>query len=202
VKKEPAFEGGTAIPVEVRLSDDALASRIIDWLEQSGSPVISLGDGQDNVITIADHVPDDCDGPIILIGQRVFTGWEASSKIAARLPSSVDLVKLRIAIEAAAHGLRIEPSRQPDLKHPPDRAPFDARDAVESLEQPSVLLTPREREVLCLLAEGISNKAIARHLGISAHTAKFHVASLLFKLKAANRTEAVSQAIRLGLLIF
>jgi DNA-binding CsgD family transcriptional regulator len=61
-------------------------------------------------------------------------------------------------------------------------------------------LTPREREVLALLAEGLSNKTIARRLGISAHTAKFHVGSLLDKLDATGRTDAVAHAARLGVI--
>lgn len=61
-------------------------------------------------------------------------------------------------------------------------------------------LTPRELEVLSLLAEGASNKAIARRLGISVHTAKFHVGSLLDKLDASGRTDAVTHAARLGVL--
>lgn len=61
-------------------------------------------------------------------------------------------------------------------------------------------LTPRELEVLALLAEGASNKAIARRLGISVHTAKFHVGSLLDKLDAVGRTDAVAQAARLGVI--
>lgn len=61
-------------------------------------------------------------------------------------------------------------------------------------------LTPRETEVLALLAEGASNKAIARRLGISVHTAKFHVGSLLDKLDATGRTDAVAHAARLGVL--
>jgi DNA-binding CsgD family transcriptional regulator len=61
-------------------------------------------------------------------------------------------------------------------------------------------LTPREAEVLALLAEGASNKAIARRLGISVHTAKFHVGSLLAKLDATGRTDAVAHAARLGVL--
>jgi DNA-binding CsgD family transcriptional regulator len=61
-------------------------------------------------------------------------------------------------------------------------------------------LTPREIEVLTLLAEGASNKTIARHLGISVHTAKFHVGSLLDKLDATGRTDAVAHAARLGVL--
>jgi DNA-binding NarL/FixJ family response regulator len=61
-------------------------------------------------------------------------------------------------------------------------------------------LTPRELEVLTLLAEGESNKMIARRLGISVHTAKFHVGSLLDKLDATGRTDAVAHAARLGVL--
>jgi DNA-binding CsgD family transcriptional regulator len=61
-------------------------------------------------------------------------------------------------------------------------------------------LTPREAEVLALLAEGASNKIIARRLGISVHTAKFHVGSLLDKLDATGRTDAVAHAARLGVI--
>ena len=61
-------------------------------------------------------------------------------------------------------------------------------------------LTPREVEVLGLLAEGASNKDIARRLGISVHTAKFHVGQLLDKLDATGRTDAVAQAARLGVI--
>ena len=61
-------------------------------------------------------------------------------------------------------------------------------------------LTGRERQVLELVAAGLPNKAIARELGISQHTAKFHVGSLLTKLGAASRTEAVTLATRRGLL--
>ena len=60
-------------------------------------------------------------------------------------------------------------------------------------------LTPREREVLVLLAEGLSNKAIAERLDISEHTAKFHVNAVLAKLGVQRRTEAVVRAARMGL---
>ena len=63
-----------------------------------------------------------------------------------------------------------------------------------------VLLTPRELEVLTLLAEGMSNKAIARRLGISVHTAKFHVGALIDKLDAVGRTDAVAHAARRGVI--
>jgi DNA-binding CsgD family transcriptional regulator len=61
-------------------------------------------------------------------------------------------------------------------------------------------LTPREVEVLELLAEGLPNKAIASRLGISDQTVKFHVSSICAKLPAANRTDAVRRAIRRGLI--
>jgi DNA-binding CsgD family transcriptional regulator len=61
-------------------------------------------------------------------------------------------------------------------------------------------LTPRELDVLALMAEGASNKAIARRLGISVHTAKFHVGSILDKLDATGRTDAVLHAARRGVI--
>jgi DNA-binding CsgD family transcriptional regulator len=64
----------------------------------------------------------------------------------------------------------------------------------------NIELTARELEVLALLAEGASNKLIARRLGISSHTAKYHVASLLEKLDAVSRTDAVAHAARIGVL--
>lgn len=70
----------------------------------------------------------------------------------------------------------------------------DPADVVESA------LTPREVEVLSLLAEGASNKMIAQRLGISAHTAKFHVGKVLEKLDATGRTDAVAHAVRIGVL--
>ncbi len=62
-------------------------------------------------------------------------------------------------------------------------------------------LTPRELEVLRLLAEGLSNKAIAQQLDISDHTVKFHVNAIMKKLGAQSRTAAVVQATRLGLIV-
>jgi len=62
------------------------------------------------------------------------------------------------------------------------------------------LLTPRETEVLRLLADGSGNKEIAAHLNISEHTIKFHIRSILGKLGASSRTEAVSRGLRHGLI--
>jgi DNA-binding CsgD family transcriptional regulator len=68
---------------------------------------------------------------------------------------------------------------------------------IETLSQP---LTAREREVVALLAEGLSNKEIALRLGISPDTAKFHVARVIDKLDATGRTDAVAHAARRGII--
>ena len=79
---------------------------------------------------------------------------------------------------------------------------FVAGDTLEiGEEMPKSSLTPREIEVVTLLMDGASNKEIARKLDISFHTAKFHVAAILEKLNATTRTEAVTKAARLGIVM-
>ena len=75
-----------------------------------------------------------------------------------------------------------------------------SRSRRERSERDEFELTPRERDVLALMAEGASNKQIAKQLGISVHTAKFHVASVLEKLDATGRTDAVAHAARMGVI--
>jgi len=70
----------------------------------------------------------------------------------------------------------------------------------EAPSQVPTLLSPREHEVLSLLSEGLSNRDLAQRLGISHHTAKFHVNAILDKLGATTRTEAVVLAARSGIL--
>lgn len=95
--------------------------------------------------------------------------------------------RLAAALAAAAHGLvALDRSLGPWLRPPPP-----ARDGEG--------LTPREVEVLALLAEGLPNKAIARRLGVSERTAKFHVESILGKLGAESRSEAIVLAVHRGL---
>jgi NarL family two-component system response regulator YdfI len=96
------------------------------------------------------------------------------------------------AVNAVASGLVVTTPGSL-VKLLPDAAPF-AEELAESL-------TDRELEVLDLLAEGLSNKLIAHGLTISEHTVKTHVASIFAKLGASSRTEAVSQAIRMGLVM-
>jgi len=100
--------------------------------------------------------------------------------------------EIESAIQAVNVGLVVIPAGSL-----PDLLP-DLRPPAQALAEP---LSDRELEVLNLIAEGQSNKLIAHSLGISEHTVKTHVASILAKLGAASRTEAVSQAIRRGLVM-
>ena len=84
-------------------------------------------------------------------------------------------------------------------------APGEAAAATVVARDPRIMpddiaLTQRELDVLALMAEGASNKMIARQLGISVHTVKFHVGSLLDKLDATGRTDAVAHAARRGVI--
>jgi two-component system nitrate/nitrite response regulator NarL len=103
-----------------------------------------------------------------------------------------DADSLLTALTAVAQGLiALEPSLAAALLPTSDRAPGPL---VEEL-------TPRELEVLQLLAEGLPNKAVAHRLDISEHTVKFHVNAILSKLGAQSRTDAVVRATRLGLIV-
>jgi DNA-binding CsgD family transcriptional regulator len=68
------------------------------------------------------------------------------------------------------------------------------------LEAPVESLTPREYEVLRLVAEGLHNREIAERLGVTEHTVKFHLAAIFGKLGASTRTEAVQRGLRLGVI--
>ena len=120
---------------------------------------------------------------------------EADVVVGARRASSRDVTADQIiaAVHAAVAGLLVTPVEEgmAFLPHSPMHEP------VQEIVEP---LTPREMDVLEMLAEGLSNKMIAHRLSISDHTAKFHVNSILAKLNAGTRTEAVTRGIRLGLI--
>jgi DNA-binding NarL/FixJ family response regulator len=113
---------------------------------------------------------------------------------------AVDRARLRAGLEAGAVEIVAEfatlaAARAAEVDA--DAIVMARADRDPAFEEP---LTDREVEVLELLAEGLSNKAIAARLGISDQTVKFHVASISGKLGAANRTDAVRRAVRRGLI--
>ncbi|SRR5579883_462611 len=115
----------------------------------------------------------------------------------AVLRSTGDGAAIVAAITAVAHGLMV--ARQAAFDGVLGAAPSEHRTSENDGAQPP--LTRREREVLAAMADGLSNKAIARRLAISVHTAKFHVAAILEKLGADTRTEAVTKAAQRGIVM-
>ena len=107
--------------------------------------------------------------------------------ICAILPMEIGLAQFRAALEAVHSGLQVV---HPSFLHSQQRYA-----GKENFEEE---LTEREQQVLCMMADGLGNKEIAARLGISTHTVKFHISSILGKLGAGSRTEAVSIGMRTG----
>ena len=145
-------------------------------------------------VSALDHLENyrDINFPMVaLLPDETFAAEVWASGIQCLILRDAGVAKLLASLQAAVQGLAIfEPGLIPVLS---SGRPLEPELLTEAL-------TPRELEVLQLLAEGLANKAIARQLGISEHTVKFHVNAILGKLNAQSRTEAVVRATRLGLL--
>jgi DNA-binding NarL/FixJ family response regulator len=128
---------------------------------------------------------------VLFVGETSWDRWGSKERLIGAVSNSIDAARLSTAVLAMAVGLVVI---DPELSA---LLPFAVQQ--EPNDQPDVL-TPRERQVLELVARGYPNKTIAYELGISEHTAKFHVGSLLTKLDASSRTEVVTNATRRGLL--
>ena len=130
--------------------------------------------------------------PVVLLSDERLTARLVGLGVRAVLPREAALEQIVAALYAAAAGL---------IAVPAEAVPAEAGSSMIPTSESGVdNLTPRELEALEMLAEGLSNKQIAAHLNISEHTAKFHVNSILSKLSAGTRTEAVMRALRRGLL--
>jgi DNA-binding NarL/FixJ family response regulator len=121
------------------------------------------------------------------------------------LPDDAGGDEIAAALEAAAVGLVVVPSEQVgDLvasrAASPEASDFTPRPR-GGARGPLPSLTPREGEILAMLAEGLPNKVIAARLGISDHTVKTHLEAVFDKLGASTRAEAVARAVRSGLLL-
>jgi DNA-binding NarL/FixJ family response regulator len=115
--------------------------------------------------------------------------------VRAVLPREISAQQLQAALQAVAAGLIVVHPAEASMLM---QTPTSSATEIVPITQP---LTNREREVLQMLATGLGNKEIAARLVISDHTAKFHVASILGKLGASTRTEAVAIGIRHGLIL-
>jgi DNA-binding NarL/FixJ family response regulator len=189
-------DGGFEIAGEAD-SVDSLAQR----LELLAPQIILLDPGADLDAALQGLLPLSAARllpPIVLIAQSIDVASEVvedgiqgvlladatAEEIAAALHG---VLAGLVVLDRRAVGAIIERRVVPD----PSRAPAGEFDA----------LTRREREVLQLIAQGLPNKTIAAELGISEHTVKFHVGSILAKLQASSRAEALARAARQGLIV-
>jgi DNA-binding NarL/FixJ family response regulator len=147
-------------------------------------------------VRLLEHICDAAPGalladapPVVVLTDEVSTRDALRAGARAALPYAATPAQIVAAIHAVAAGLAAIPASEMSLLVPAA--------APAPLAEP---LTPREQDVLEMLAEGLSNKMIAYRLSMSAHTAKFHVNAILAKLGAGTRTEAVTRGIRLGLI--
>lgn len=157
---------------------------------------ITSGDSDPDVLLLRGvPVPrhEFADIPAVILTEDLFEESAYRNNVKARLPANATVGEVVTAIQAAAEGLVILTSAQAESLFPSPPVRQNVPAMVETL-------TARELEVLRSLAQGAPNKEIADQLGISEHTVKFHVASILGKMQVASRTEAVAQGIRRGLI--
>jgi two-component system, NarL family, response regulator YdfI len=137
---------------------------------------------------------------VVVLVEEPDTNWAAHavrSGVRALLPRDASPADIHSAIEVAHRGmLLLDPELAQGLLASTVRV-HSSENAPAMMED----LTPREVEVLRMMAEGLGNKEIAARLSISDHTVKFHISSILAKLGASTRTEAVTTGIRMGLVL-
>jgi DNA-binding NarL/FixJ family response regulator len=176
---------------------DSISGQLVD-VEPDVVLVEASADTQEELLNALEDAEVAQEYAVIVLSEQPKPAWLSKSfraGVRAVLPRDVTPEQLRAALEAVAAGLVVvHPSEVSEI--------FPAHAALSSpvreLPEP---LTPREREVLQMISAGLGNKEIAGRLSISEHTVKFHVASILGKLGASTRTEAVSIGIRHGLVL-
>jgi DNA-binding NarL/FixJ family response regulator len=180
---------GSSGVIRVRVETTSTATRAgLEALLRDEPAIEIVGASAPADVLLREDLPETSDLivdlPTVVLTDDIAPQEVLRSGARAALPRSASPAQIAAALQAAAAGLIAMPAEN-----------LPALSAAET--EP---LTPREMEVLEMLAEGLSNKLIAGHLGISEHTAKFHVNSILAKLNAGTRTEAVMRGLRLGLI--
>jgi two-component system, NarL family, response regulator YdfI len=184
--------------VEVVGTASSLEGAAEDWEELD---VLVIRDSSESASELFDSLEDNGlarqTAVLLLLEQATQNRVNRAIHLGIRgvLPADAAPEQLRSAVSAVAKGLLVLQPGEQAL----------AATSIQSRNgEPAELfepLTPREKEVLQMLAGGLGNKQIAARLKISEHTAKFHVASILGKLGASSRTEAVSLGLRRGLIL-
>jgi DNA-binding NarL/FixJ family response regulator len=193
ISANPALEvvGSSSSVATVELLEELQPDVVLlEWLGADDEPVSEKLLAKDT----GQSVP-----ALVVLADNANNDWatDALSKgVRALLPRSATAEEIVAAVVAAAAGLVVLHPEVVDSLLPVKE--FPARALPTS---PIQALTPREIEVLGMLALGLGNKTIAKRLSISEHTVKFHVSSIFSKLNASTRTEAVTLGARLGLIM-
>lgn len=175
------------LSVMLRVAGQARAGALAATLAARGHVVIQ-DPAQRADVVLADQAPADALSPVPVL--VLSDAPDADPAAAGLLRADPPPALLEAALCAVAAGLRVREPR------PPKAAGFAAAED----EGGHVLLTPREMDILSAIGDGLSNKAVARRLGISAHTVKFHLEAIFAKLDATSRAEAVAKGLRQGLI--
>ncbi len=176
------------LTVALRIGDPDLGAAIAARLHGMDAAVLVAEEAAAELL-ISDAAPEPDDQPVLVLAEGAAALAALRAGAAGVLAPDASAGDLAAVLPALARGMAVLPpgalagllgSRTPG---------------------PGASLTRREREVLDLLAAGASNKLIARHLGLSFHTVKAHVAAVLDKLGAASRADAVARGARQGLVM-
>jgi NarL family two-component system response regulator YdfI len=176
---------------------ESISGQLVD-IEPNVVLIETAPDTQEELLNALEDAEIAQEYAVVVLSEQPKAAWFSKALragVRAVLPRDATPEQLHAALEAAASGLVVVHPSELDTILP---ASVGSRVVVNELLEP---LTPREREVLQMLAAGLANKEIAARLAISDHTVKFHVASILGKLGVSTRTEAVSAGIRRGLVM-
>jgi two-component system, NarL family, response regulator YdfI len=181
--------GGAALAADIVATHPDVILLDLDWQGYDPLPALPVVDG------------NEAEPALVILVDRPQGAWIADvlrSGVRGILPRESTPTAIGSAIQAAAQGLVTLDATTMANMLPLVSSPTPVRALPEA---PHQSLTAREVEVLEMLAEGIGNKTIARRLGISEHTVKFHISSIFTKLGVTSRTEAVTLGARQGLIM-
>ncbi|HUN40215.1 MAG TPA: response regulator transcription factor [Acetobacteraceae bacterium] len=179
----PGRVNGTGLQVRLAVTDPVRRRGLVAMLAGAGHALA----GEVADVVLCDLLPGSTPPPEAEAPVLALTDGPAPDYLAGVLPRAVEPAQLDAALRAVAAGLLV---RAPGVTPPTG---FGAAEDTPPL-------TPREVEVLSLVGQGFTNKAVARRLGISVHTVKFHLEALFAKLDAASRAEAVAKGLRGGVI--
>ncbi len=176
------MSGSGGLRVRLHAADPVRRQGLTAMLQAAGHTIAE--DSPDVALCDAGESSGESEAPVVALS----AGRAVSGSPAGVVAANVSPHQLDLALRAVAAGLAV---RSHGVAADRGFAP---------VSDDAPLLTPREREILALVGQGLSNKSVARQLGISVHTVKFHLEALFAKLDATSRAEAVAKGLRGGVI--